>query len=317
MRICIGNKYHSFDGSVSGKGKFAIRLMSALKELGHYVTSNPEESVDVDLQFTHRSYNPIRAKKSIMRYGPAEVDYSIDYKWRNAEKWKSMRLADGIVYQSQYSKMVNDLFVGKPKVPTTIIFNGAPGSVVEASAKDGPINILASTRVWLPQKRLSDIVEAFKLLDENCFLWVAGDTAGNKIQKHERIKLLGNRSDSELAALYAICRVMVHIVWLDACPNSVVECIMAGTPVVCNNVGGTHELVLNGKTGIVSDLDKPYKFAAVNLIKPPHVDHKILAESIKDALKIGKPVHDERLDILTVAGQYVDFFNRVLSGRNN
>ena len=48
------------------------------------------------------------------------------------------------------------------------------------------------------------------------------------------------------------CIGTVHLAWIDWCPNSVVESIMAGKQVIHTNSGGTQEIV-NGRGYQVKD----------------------------------------------------------------
>ena len=45
---------------------------------------------------------------------------------------------------------------------------------------------------------------------------------------------------------------------LDPCPNSVVEAIACGLPVVCSNTGGTPEIIKATNGGIIVNSDKNY-----------------------------------------------------------
>ena len=49
----------------------------------------------------------------------------------------------------------------------------------------------------------------------------------------------------QLAQWYRSADAMVHIAWIDNCPNTVVESLSCGIPVLSTHNGGTHELVKN------------------------------------------------------------------------
>jgi len=320
MKVSLVTTKGGWDKSKTGKGYFAKRLIKALKGLGVKVTDKVEPC-DIALHIGRIHYRS-KAKKNILRVGPACVSTHMNYRKINAEKWQSVKHADGVIYQSEYSKDVYRAFVGKFRGPQTVIINGAdplwfePYGVHESPYK---YNILASTRVWLPQKRLKDIVKAFHMLEnKDVRLWVAGDISGTKYAKRNvfpgSLKFLGPTTQEEIARLLNLCDCMVHITFLDSCPNSVVEAMCCQCPVIHSNLGGTHEIVKHG-VGEMAVLDKMFKFKPVDLLKPPKVDHEKLAGAMEYWLENGKnsvwpaiaPYH-----ITEVATRYVEFFERCL-----
>ena len=127
MKCCIGNKYGTFDFSKTGKGFFVQRLCAELEKLGIQTTADPKEKVDIDMQISHMAYWPENARKRILRRGPVKYDTNMDYKKSNHEDHKYMKQCHGVVYQSEFSKRMNDAFLGEPKESQkwAIIFNGA------------------------------------------------------------------------------------------------------------------------------------------------------------------------------------------------
>ena len=302
MKVCLG--YNS--GPHTGKGFFREMLEEALVKQNIEITS-PKDKSDIDLQFGKLAYKP-NAKKRILRLGPAHINSAQDIKKLNAPKWKAAKSSHGIIYQSEFSKKVCHKFIGRPKGLETVILNGANKT---RRALDGGTNILASTRKWIPQKRLKYIIQAFEKLLEmgtEANLFILGDIQNNEKVKHNRIFYSGLKDHESLNEIYFVSDMMVHIVYLDACPNSVAEALMSGIPVVCTDQGGTKELVRD--RGIIIP-DEPYDFKVTNLEKPPKVDTDKLALAMNECLKI-KRVSAPDLDINVVAKQYIDFFEKVL-----
>ena len=96
---------------------------------------------------------------------------------------------------------------------------------------------------------------------------------------------------------------MIHLAWLDWCPNTVVEGLSCGAPVLCSHNGGTKELVKDN--GVVVQLEEDYEIGArVPLYNPPKVDTSIIVDGILEVLE--KPTIFDRLDldIKTVAKNY-------------
>ncbi len=293
----------------TGKGKFQDRLALELHKQGATVTRNIGDSVDIALH-VGRVHFKANAKKSVLRVGPACVDSSTNYKKINQAKWKSVKRADAIIYQSKYSRKVYRTFVGKPKIPDAIIFNGASPEFyenIEPAKSPFKYNFLTSTRKWLPQKRLKQIIKAFKRAEipDSC-LWIAGVILGNEKKcKRDNVRFVGLLNDKKLGSYYKLCDAMVHMVYLDAAPNGVVEALVAGCPVICGNQGGTIELTGWGRK------DKPFNFKPINLNKPPKINIEKLA-TMFHLITEKEPLEAEHLHISTIAKQYLEFFERVL-----
>jgi glycosyltransferase involved in cell wall biosynthesis len=83
----------------------------------------------------------------------------------------------------------------------------------------------------------------------------------------DRIRFLGWRTSPEVASWLAAANVFCLPSYAEGCPNSVIEALACGRPVVATNVGGIPELV-NSESGI--------------LVAPR--DSEALAEAISDAL---------------------------------
>ena len=102
MKIIITNKYKSWDNAKTGKGFFAQRLINQLKVMGHTVYVDPNAEADIALGIGKFEFNYPKCKKKILRLGDAHKGR--DYKKANKFKRISLNMADGIIYQSQYSK---------------------------------------------------------------------------------------------------------------------------------------------------------------------------------------------------------------------
>ncbi len=112
-------------------------------------------------------------------------------------------------------------------------------------------------RLW-PQKRVRDAIwatEVLRNIRQNLFLLVVGDgpdrealidfTRGVGIM--HLVRFLGNRSD--VPRLLAAMDVLLQPSEFEGMPNSVMEAMAAGLPVVASNIPGNDELVVDGETG--------------------------------------------------------------------
>ena len=87
---------------------------------------------------------------------------------------------------------------------------------------------------------------------------------------------------------------MIHLAWLDWCPNTVVEGLCCGLPVLCSSNGGTKELVKND--GVVIQIEDDYiPGDPASLYSPPEVDSDVVADGVLSVLEIEK--HSGRHDL--------------------
>ena len=96
---------------------------------------------------------------------------------------------------------------------------------------------------------------------------------------------------------------MIHIAWLDWCPNSVVEGLASGLPVLCSSNGGTKEIVKDD--GIVMQIEEDYNIGEeLDLYQPPNVDSEIIADSVLQIINMNKSIDRCDLKIANVAKKY-------------
>jgi len=299
-------------GPHTGKGKFAVRLATALRARGVVITDDLKEPVDIDLQFGKRAYEPKHCKKTVLRLGPAHVDKNQNYKKLNKPKWKSAKHSDGVIYQSEYSRKVCHAFLGKPHGMEAVIYNGAP--LTNGHIEPEHFTVVAITRKWLFQKRLRDAVKGFIMADIlNSRMYVYGEPdAWAKVMGYgsENIEYRGLVDDDELHSILLRAHVMIHPVYLDACPNAVVEALAHCVPVVCGDQGGTHELVAD-RGGIVIK-DAPYDFRPTDLHRPPRLSPAAIAKAVSTIHTHGYPMKTSHIDIEYIAAQYHKFFEELL-----
>ncbi len=310
MKVCISNSRQDWSTVKTGKGRFVQRLITALANRGVCVTTDPEVEVDITLgigKFDH----PIKSGKAVLRLGDAHKDTNTKWKRLNFRKKKALGRADGVIYQSEYSKKLCHAFLGKTKSPETVIFNGADPNEFDVEPYKSPYkyNFLASARVWTKQKRLKQIERAF--LDAkitNSCLYICGTV--DKKRRTKGIKYLGLVDQKTLASLYKLCNAMIDITYLSACPNNVVEALVAGCKVICTLQGGTAEIV-HPMSEMAIVKDQTYDFKPFNMKKVPKIDETELARTIKRYTWEGS-CKANHLHIREISRQYYSFFERIL-----
>ncbi len=114
-----------------------------------------------------------------------------------------------------------------------------------------------------PGKGTADLVAAADLVvrevPDATFLFVGeGDLAG----AGPHIRRLGPLPNREVQALYPLAEVVVvPSVIPDALSRVILEAMAAGRPVIATRVGGTPELVIDGKTGLLVERNAPAELA--------------------------------------------------------
>lgn len=223
---------------------------------------------------------------------------------------------DVIVFQSHHSKKLCTSFgirVDEPGFPSsTVIYNGVDMSIFNPDITNIDIctkPTFVACASWRRHKRLEEIIAAFshsKLANANLLVVGAYDqrTPNPYVTKiPSNVKFLGEVSNRmALAEIYKKATGMIHLCWLDSCPNSVVEAIACGLPVLCSSNGGTKELV--GKNGIVIHLEEPYEYGTmVDLYNPPMVDIEPIVQGILNLEDFYTPPRPD-LDIRVAAHAY-------------
>jgi len=228
----------------------------------------------------------------------------------NAGIAKSMHGADGVIYQSVFSKNMCNRYLGKYAGPSEVIFNGAdPVRSRGIPPKTNKKRAYITVARWRPHKRLEETIEAFKLADvPNSVLWVAGVDKGADLG--ENVVSIGKLQPNALIPYYRAAKALIHLCPFDSCPNSVVEAVCAGCPVICTNTGGTQEIA----DGTILNLDK-WDGERTDVNAKINIDLSLVANAIKAYSGRKRAVRCKHVDIRNTAIAYMDFFKKVLIGK--
>ena len=274
MKIHLDNVNLS---SRSGPNSFAKRMSSELTKMGHIVTTNDGPSCDVSLVFIEPTGNPLSKR----------VVHRLDGIWFSPEEFSTKNSgikhvydsADHVVWQSQFDKNMTTKWWGYPRAGT-VVRNGTQRVYTKNESLESEFSklrarydkIFVCSANWHPQKRLRDNIELFshlkKTYDRSCLL-----VLGSNPSLHREVRdvfFVGNIPHDECMQVYSSCDWMIHLAWLDHCPNTVVESLSCGTPVICSEDGGTAELV--GGYGIVMKETDRYDYSLTHYDSPPELD---------------------------------------------
>jgi glycosyltransferase involved in cell wall biosynthesis len=147
----------------------------------------------------------------------------------------SYNAADHIIFQSEYSKQLCEhTFKAEPPKPSTIIYNA--GEEWEKGLKHEDFNIVCCAK-WRRWKRLPEVLAIFKELPFPARLHIIGEWG----ESTDNIKYYGMINYEDMKTIYKLMDVGIHIAKRDCCPNSVIEFMSAGLPIVVSDMGGGAE----------------------------------------------------------------------------
>ena len=289
------------DNDSSGKHKFFQRVRESLRQRGYHMVK-PGEKSDIHFYINYRNKN---SKVNIKRLDGVYFDGTAFTRNRNSHILSSMRTADGIIYQSEYCKNMGCQVLGfTSSKPSRVILNGCDPTEfnVEPKILDRPY-FLALCK-WRRHKRLQESVEGFIRSEiKDHYLVVAGPP--DYTVDHPQIKYIGDLNRMDLSRYIKGCIGTVHLAWIDWCPNSVVESIMAGKQVIHTNSGGTQEIV-NGRGYQVKD--KIWIGEKASPKSPPEISLDDIADAYIKSIK--SPIVNFNKDDLSIevsAKMYIDF----------
>ena len=294
----------------SGKGKFLKRLIPHLEDLG-VKCSLKDKKADITLG-VRRFREKIKGPK-ILRVDGIHMHTDKKTYYTNDLTKKSIKQADGVIWQSQFCKdIVTGVFKIKPK-KDFIIFNGAYHNKYYIPYNNIKNNFVIMSARWKdrPWKRLKDCINVAKEVrkKKDILFFIAG-----KIDKkidYDGIKTLGLLSDDVLKVFLYSAKAMLNLSYYDWCPNAVVEALVAGVPVVCNNASGVKEIIDPESCEVVNCDHEPVA-KIWRHDKPPPVDPVPVAEALIRVLNSGKRANVPHLHIQEIARQYKAAFESVL-----
>ena len=197
--------------------------------------------------------------------------------WLDARlKQRFLRRVDAVVAVSQGILDVyrrSGLLDGVPRlrvVHTVPLLAAPPPEAVEGVRRRlglGGRRLVLYVGKLSPGKGAADLVEAARrvapAVPDALFVFVG---EGELSRPEPFIRRLGPLPNREVLALYPLADVVVvPSVIPDALSRVILEAMSAGRPVIATRVGGTPELVLDGKTGLLVERNDPAGLAAALL----------------------------------------------------
>jgi glycosyltransferase involved in cell wall biosynthesis len=161
--------------------------------------------------------------------------------------------ADHVVYQSQFSKLSADVFLGEPGGSWEILPNAVDVERFSPAATpppNGPVLLLGGDQTQEYRLELAlRVLAVLRARQPSARLLVTGRLVSpleprlDELGLREHVFLLGEYAQRDAPAIFRRAHVLLHTKVKDPCPTLVLEAMASGLPVVYPASGGTVELV--------------------------------------------------------------------------
>ena len=270
-----------------GPGIFGLRLHAELTKMGHAF----EDSGSVDLA-VNIIEGKLRQNVNLLRLDGLYLNTAEDSASKNRPIFEALLNhaidpVSGVVYQSEFARRVYEArLISHLTDPYywEVIHNGVPREFIPEPMERRE-DLFITSASWRRHKRLEETIAAFadpRL--KNKKLIVLGGQGYNLEPIYfdglpENVHLLPKMPHTQIGQYYAQAKGMIFLSWLDACPNTVVEALACGTPVLCSHNGGTRELICGN--GMIVQLEEDHQpHEDVDLYNPEPVDINKVVEGI-------------------------------------
>lgn len=313
---------HNFNPqSNTGPNKFTRTLLSRL--LSEKKISIANNNSEADVEFCVIQQQSHKVKPMVLRLDGIYFNSTQDYNQQNAPIKFAYDNADAVIFQSNFNKKLTESWFG-PHKNGHVIHNSADPKVIHHPLILDTFNKLnwpwdkekevwCSAASWRPHKRLlQNILYFLDHAPNDAIFAIAGslgmDEAKTYLNMSNRICYLGELNYEQLICLYHRSSTLVHLAYLDHCPNVVIDAQEAGCKIICSSTGGTNEIVSKG-TMILED---EWDLKPCALYKPPPMDFSKTKE-----ITINSDFRDEETGekvsrFVKCVNSYYDIFKGIL-----
>jgi glycosyltransferase involved in cell wall biosynthesis len=233
------------------------RMLPIWNQMGHVISKPAEaDALLCNIRIANKKLNLPKAQRLDGIYYDADTDYNS----RNSAISATHAIVDGTINQSYSCKEQAEKYLAKRKKSAkwTVIYNGIKENWCGEHEHTNDFHIVVAAK-WRRHKRLKETIDIFlKFLKKfpNSYLHIMGNIIQNQVVQNKNIIYYGHLSHKQMAIIYRKCDCSIHLSKRDACPNSVVESIGAGIPVITSTVcGGSTEMCKMTKGCVIVDGD--------------------------------------------------------------
>jgi glycosyltransferase involved in cell wall biosynthesis len=257
MKVCI-----PFKPSASGGPSIFFRKFSqALTKHRVEVTSTWSDDCDVLLAVISAPL-PILLRARLRRVPIVQRLDGVFYPAVAGRQWWILNLpiwityrffTKWVIFQSRYSQSVCERFLGDPRCPTSVIYNGvdlnlfSPYGASKIFA-DGTI-VLTLLSKFIRKSNILPVIDAFHRLRTEFLdarLVVIGKFAPplqHIPHDHPDMLWIEHVPNQQLPEVYRSAKLMISTKLRSNCPNSVLEAMACGLPIACFDSGAHRELI--------------------------------------------------------------------------
>ena len=253
--------FKTYKQCIGGPATFMNNLQEYFIKKSYKFISEKENYEEADsiffpISFDRKILDDFKAKRLpiIQRldgvYYPSK--HGLKYLYYNREmKIEYLKYSDFIIFQSEYSKIECFTILGKiQKEKYRIIFNGTDKSVFYPKNKTFNRNkiVFTTTGSYRNKDMIEPVVLALDAIMNkyNFELRVIGpvtDTEARKLMERKYIVCPGAMNKEEVAKELQKTDILIHCQLNPACPNSVIESVSCGVPVVGFDTGAMKEVL--------------------------------------------------------------------------
>ena len=338
MKICIPFR----PGDIGGTSIFMRKFVKGLEGRGTEVTTDINDDYDLILVIVDygKSYDKtVREKKrngvkvvqrldGVMTFATSKFLYPLQ---NLRMKYVLHNAADYVLYQSNYCKFLCDKYLGKPKCPWSVVYNGVNTQQFEPEGEryeHGHKHVIFSVARFRRKFQLEPMLRAADYLaadiEDTEFVFAGSLTLEleeiwNKYKERPYIRYLGKVENSKLPFYERGADVFLFSTLNALCPNALIEALGCGLPVAGYTTGSMAELV--GDAGILARHNKS------DLWRFSNPDPVSLAQAASELLKGNAAWREkarkravELFSLDRMVDEYIKVFRKVLeetTGKTN
>ncbi|MEK6477765.1 glycosyltransferase family 4 protein [Catalinimonas sp. 4WD22] len=246
------------------------------------------KKLGIPVVVTLNSYTWLCPKATMFRNGKNCPQQCIDCKLITYPKKQLSKYVDFVVGVSQFMIDIHTSYQYFPNAQKEVVYTSSNLDILNLPIHQNGYTTFGYIGRLHPTKGVEQIIEAFiSSSSTQSKLFVAGEGPEEYVKQckelaagHENIVFLGKYDAKEFYEKVDV--VIISSIWHEPFPRVLVESYSFGRPVIASNTGGTHEMVVDDKTGLVFDPQLPNQLVncLVKFSQMNEVQLQIMQENI-------------------------------------